>query len=42
LSGTEIRRPRGQAKAKDATVPSFGECKRFDYELEIGMLVGGK
>jgi fumarylacetoacetase len=31
VSGTSLRRPRGQVKAKDATVPSFSECKRLDF-----------
>lgn len=41
MSGTDLRRPRGQTKAKDATEPSFTECKRLDYEMEIGAFVGG-
>lgn len=41
VSGTPLRRPRGQVKAKDATVPSFSECKRLDFEVEIGAFLGG-
>ena len=42
VSGENIIRPRGQVKAPTATVPSFTAVKRLDYELEIGMFVGGK
>jgi len=42
VSGKEIIRPRGQVKAPTAAAPSFTAVKRLDYELEIGMLVGGK
>jgi fumarylacetoacetase len=40
VSGTKIRRPRGQLKPPTADVPSFGPCKRFDFELEMGVVVG--
>lgn len=40
-SGTDLRRPRGQVKAKDATSPTFSECKRLDFEMEIGAFIGG-
>ncbi len=40
VSGTDIIRPNGQLKAPDATVPSFGPCKRLDIELEMGAIVG--
>ncbi|MEQ6247573.1 fumarylacetoacetase [Sulfitobacter sp. HNIBRBA3233] len=40
VSGTDIRRPMGQTKAKDATAPSFGPCQRLDIELEMGAIVG--
>lgn len=39
-SGTEIVRPKGQSKAPDAEAPSFGPCRLFDYELEVGFFVG--
>ncbi len=39
VSGTEVRRPRGQTKADDAPAPSFGPCKMLDYELELGLWV---
>lgn len=40
VSGQAFHRPKGQTKAPDATEPSFGPCKRLDYELEVGFFVG--
>ena len=40
VSGTEVRRPQGQLKPPSAEVPSFGPCKRLDFELEMGVVVG--
>lgn len=40
VSGTDVRRPRGQLKAKDATEPVYSSCKRLDYELELAFFVG--
>ncbi|WP_375785831.1 fumarylacetoacetase [Bradyrhizobium sp. Pha-3] len=40
VSGTKVRRPRGQLKPPTAEVPSFGACKRLDFELEMGVVVG--
>ena len=40
VSGQAFRRPLGQFKAPDADVPSFGPCRRLDWELEVGILVG--
>ena len=40
VSGTPVRRPRGQLKPPSADVPSFGPCKRLDFELEMGVVVG--
>jgi fumarylacetoacetase len=40
VSGTQVRRPRGQLKPPTADVPSFGACKRLDFELEMGFVVG--
>ncbi len=40
LSGTPVIRPKGQTKAPDVDAPSFGPCKRLDYELEIGVWMG--
>jgi fumarylacetoacetase len=39
-SGTKVRRPRGQLKPPNADAPSFGACKRLDFELEMGVVVG--
>ena len=40
VSGTKVRRPRGQLKPPSAELPSFGPCKRLDFELEMGVVVG--
>jgi fumarylacetoacetase len=40
VSGTKVRRPRGQLKPPNAENPSFGPCKRLDFELEMGVVVG--
>ncbi|MGJ5049973.1 fumarylacetoacetase [Bradyrhizobium oligotrophicum] len=40
VSGTKVRRPRGQLKPPSADVPSFGPCKRLDFELEMGVVIG--
>lgn len=40
ISGSDFKRPKGQTKAPTATEPSFGPCKRLDYELEVGIFVG--
>jgi fumarylacetoacetase len=40
VSGTRVRRPRGQLKPPASDVPSFGACKRLDFELEMGFVVG--
>jgi fumarylacetoacetase len=40
VSGTNVRRPRGQTKAPDAGTPSFGPTKSLDYELEMAFLIG--
>ncbi|MBR1229514.1 MULTISPECIES: fumarylacetoacetase [unclassified Bradyrhizobium] len=40
VSGTKVRRPRGQLKPPTADVPNFGPCKRLDFELEMGVVVG--
>ena len=40
VSGTPIRRPRGQAKPPDADAPVYGPSRRLDIELELGFVVG--
>ena len=40
LSGTDIVRPKGQTKPPNSDEPVFGDCKRLDFELEMGVLIG--
>src|SRR5215510_1032072 len=40
VSGANVRRPRGQTKAPDASAPTFGPTKSLDYELEMAFLIG--
>src|SRR5215471_2498225 len=40
VSGTKVRRPHGQLKPPNVEAPSFGPCKRLDFELEMGVVVG--
>jgi fumarylacetoacetase len=40
VSGTPIRRPRGQTKAPDAQRPVFGPSRKLDFELELAFIVG--
>jgi fumarylacetoacetase len=40
VSGTPVRRPRGQLKPPGAEAPSFGPCQRLDFELEMGVVIG--
>jgi len=40
VSGTDFHRPWGQLKPPAAEVPYFGPSKRFDFELEMGAIVG--
>lgn len=40
VSGTRVKRPRGQLKPPSAELPAFGPCKRLDFELEMGVVVG--
>jgi fumarylacetoacetase len=39
-SGAKVRRPHGQTKAPDASAPTFGPSRSFDYELETAFLIG--
>jgi fumarylacetoacetase len=41
VSGQSFRRPRGQRFPAGATAPSVGPSQRLDYELEMGMFIGG-
>jgi fumarylacetoacetase len=40
ISGTEVRRPKGQIKPPDAPTPVFGPTRSLDYELEMAFLIG--
>jgi fumarylacetoacetase len=40
VSGTSIRRPRGQTKRSEAASPEFGPSRELDFELEIGYFIG--
>jgi len=42
VSGTNIHRPKGQTKPKDAETPTFGPTKLFDFELEMAFITGKK
>jgi fumarylacetoacetase len=39
-SGVPIRRPSGQRRAANEDAPSFGPCRKLDYELELAVWVG--
>jgi fumarylacetoacetase len=40
VSGTDVRRPRGQLKAPDDDAPVYAPSRRLDVELELGFVVG--
>lgn len=40
VSGSDIRRPYGQLKPAAAAAPFFAPSKRFDFELEMGAVLG--
>ncbi|MFL6529339.1 MAG: fumarylacetoacetase [Chthoniobacterales bacterium] len=40
VSGTDVRRPRGQIKPPDASAPVFSPSRAMDYELETAFLIG--
>ncbi len=40
VSGSPVRRPSGQTKPPSQPEPSFGPCRRLDYELECGIWIG--
>jgi fumarylacetoacetase len=39
-SGEPVIRPNGQRKAPDAAAPEYGQSRRLDYELELGIWIG--
>jgi fumarylacetoacetase len=40
ISGTPFHRPKGQSKAPDAELPTFGPSKLLDFELEMAFIIG--
>jgi fumarylacetoacetase len=40
VSGTDLRRPRGQTKPDQSAAPSFGPSQAVDFELEMGHFIG--
>ena len=40
VSGTSVQRPKGQTKAPEAAAPAYGPCRRLDYEVELGCVIG--
>lgn len=40
VSGTNVVRPSGQIKLPDTERPIFSACKKLDFELEMGFIVG--
>jgi len=40
VSGTPVKRPKGQRKPPDQTVPTYGPSRNMDFELELGMYIG--
>ena len=39
VSGHSFPRPLGQTRSPDSEVPTFGPCRRLDYELELGIFI---
>jgi fumarylacetoacetase len=42
VSGTDVRRPRGQSKPEGAEAPVFGPTKSLDFELELATVIGAE
>ncbi len=40
ISGTDIKRPKGQNRSDAEKPPVFIPCKSLDYEMEVGFFVG--
>jgi fumarylacetoacetase len=40
VSGTPVKRPKGQRKPVDQTAPDYGPSRNMDFELELGMYIG--
>ncbi len=41
VSGTPVRRPRGQSLPQGESQPVFGPCRLLDFELEMGFFAAG-
>lgn len=41
IDGTPIRRPHGQVRPAGAEAPTFGVTRSLDYEVELGLVIGG-
>jgi fumarylacetoacetase len=39
-AGVPVKRPNGQRKLPDEAAPSFGPCRKLDYELELAVWIG--
>jgi fumarylacetoacetase len=42
VSGTPVRRPRGQVSPPAASTPTYEATRSLDYELEVGIFLGGR
>ena len=40
VDGHEVRRPKGQVRPPGQKEPHWTDCKRMDFELEMGAVVG--
>lgn len=40
-SGVDVPRPKGQRKGPEDPAPSYGPCRLMDYEMEVGLWIGG-
>jgi len=40
ISGTPVRRPKGQIRPSDDDPPTFDACRLLDYEMEMGAFIG--
>ena len=40
VSGTPVIRPHGQLKGPDHDLPAYLPSRRFDFELEMGAIIG--
>jgi fumarylacetoacetase len=40
VSGTPVRRPMGQIKPAKDSPPIYGPCRKLDFELEVGTVIG--